>query len=685
MRVSTRAGTARWADRRLSNLSWGVLLAAAALVAGVVAPSTTQAQALEEPPDAVILAERGPNDLVGKLIVGGSSWRYTFGYAVAVDGDLIAIGAPRAVADQGRAYILYDFAGFDSYSVQFLTCEHEAQRFPDGNCGRAMAAHENRVAVGMPHWPRPAFPAPEPPLLDDRGAVWVLEYDGAQWVEWELLYGGVLGGYFGEAVALEDDLLAVGVPLANINSDSSHVRLFEPSGAPDTGSWEQAQQLEPPGEDTNFAWNIDMQGSTLVLGATGAAYVFHGSPGNYTLSQELDYGGFGKVDVALHGDWLAVGNHDEGGGPPGAVHVYKWNGSTYVDKQTLTPPAGDHELYGWSVAIHGDTLLVGDPRDHGEAPYAGAVHRYTRSGDSWTFAETMTAYDAADSDLYGWDVAISSDWIIVGAPYDDNDGGEDSGAIYVYSHDAAPPPPPGPKCDGVPATIFGTAGDDHLEGTAGPDVIAGLGGNDLIEGLGGGDLICGGAGDDVIRAGRGADEVLGGGGDDAVSGNGGHDILYGGPGNDVLVGNAGNDIIEGELGNDKLIGKAGDDSLYGGGGRDNFVGGAGADFIWGDSGVDTVVYASAGGPVQVDLKIGIVTGGAGDDILTAIRNVIGSRFADTLTGNGLSNVLKGGGGNDRIYGKAGNDVLRGGLGVDWLYGGPGTDNCHGENEVGCEP
>ena len=57
------------------------------------------------------------------------------------------------------------------------------------------------------------------------------------------------------------------------------------------------------------------------------------------------------------------------------------------------------------------------------------------------------------------------------------------------------------NCNGMPATIEGTNGDDVLTGTSGDDVIAGLSGNDTINGMGGNDTICGGDGNDTIDAG----------------------------------------------------------------------------------------------------------------------------------------------------------------------------------------
>jgi hypothetical protein len=651
------------------------------VIAGVATPATAGSDELVADPPLPGVQAQSTDDAAdgGKLIVSPPSGHYSFGYAVAIDGDVLAIGAPSASGNQGKAFILYDFVDTTTFAVYGLTCEHNFSKFPDGDCGRAVAVDGNRVAVGMPHWPNEAT------QLDDRGAVWVVDHDGDEWISWPLVRGSVLGGYFGEAVALDESTLVVGAPLTNINAASSRARVYIPSGEAGNGHWELEQTLEPDGEDTNFAWNVDLAGTTLALGATAAASIFRGDPGGFDETQELTMGEgeYGQLDVAIDGEWLVVGNHDEGGSPPGAVHVYKWNGAKYAEVQVLTPPDGDHELYGWSVAIHGDTILVGDPRDHGEASYAGAVHRYRRSGTQWSYVDTLTAFDAAAEDQFGWDVAISAEWIIVGAPWDDNDGGTDSGAIYVYANTAVPPPGD-TKCNGIEASIVGTDGNDELQGTPGFDVIAGLGGHDVIAGVGGDDLICGGTGNDLILGGFGDDTLIGGTGNDVIEGHDGNDIIEGGGGDDRLAGGAGSDIVKGNRGTDTLKGGGGVDYLYGGGGRDVLVGGTGGDYLWGGKGADLASYAGAGAGIDVDLEIGIVSGGAGIDLLTSIRDLKGSRFADELIGNAGANRLKGLGGNDVIYGKAGDDVLKGGAGTDAVYGGFGSDRCIAETKVACE-
>lgn len=67
------------------------------------------------------------------------------------------------------------------------------------------------------------------------------------------------------------------------------------------------------------------------------------------------------------------------------------------------------------------------------------------------------------------------------------------------------------------------------------------------------------------------------------------------------------------------------------------------------------------------------TGGAGTDTIRSIENIVGTSFADQLTGNGVGNALTGQGGNDLLTGNAGNDRLNGGTGADRMFGGAGND------------
>ena len=134
---------------------------------------------------------------------------------------------------------------------------------------------------------------------------------------------------------------------------------------------------------------------------------------------------------------------------------------------------------------------------------------------------------------------------------------------------------PSLTCNGLPATIVGTNGDDTLNGTPGSDVIVGLGGNDTIDGFGGADSICGGNGDDSINGDNfedgfagGADTIFGDNGNDFIAGLGGNDTIHGGNGGDIVIGGPGRDAVHGDRGNDFVFGNFGNDTLTGDQGDD---------------------------------------------------------------------------------------------------------------------
>ena len=124
-------------------------------------------------------------------------------------------------------------------------------------------------------------------------------------------------------------------------------------------------------------------------------------------------------------------------------------------------------------------------------------------------------------------------------------------------------------CEGLPATLTGTDGNDNLLGTAGDDVIVALGGNDVVDGAGGNDIVCGGDGNDILIGGTGDDRLFGENGDDDLRGHDGDDVLSGGSGHDGLRGDEGNDQLAGDAGDDVMVGASGDDQCDGVSGVDS--------------------------------------------------------------------------------------------------------------------
>ncbi|MEA3008337.1 MAG: hypothetical protein QOJ91_29, partial [Sphingomonadales bacterium] len=127
-------------------------------------------------------------------------------------------------------------------------------------------------------------------------------------------------------------------------------------------------------------------------------------------------------------------------------------------------------------------------------------------------------------------------------------------------------------------------------------------------------------------------------------------------------------------GDDVITSGASRIDLYGGAGDDLFYSGSGADLFNGGAGSDTVDYGSAtAGIVVTFVSDGNSHAEPGGDVLIYVENVVGTGFADTLTGNELANFLGGAGGDDILTGNAGDDVLDGGAGADTMRGGIGND------------
>jgi Ca2+-binding RTX toxin-like protein len=186
-------------------------------------------------------------------------------------------------------------------------------------------------------------------------------------------------------------------------------------------------------------------------------------------------------------------------------------------------------------------------------------------------------------------------------------------------------------------TFQGSNGDDNIVSDA--DVIFARKGNDVVRATNlTSATVHGGEGDDILIY----ESFLRGGA-----------ALFGGDGADWLRSDVGDDTLVGGLGPDTLSGSAGNDLLEGGRGGDLLEGGGGL-FGFGDS--DTATYANAAGPVRADLLAPALNSGeaAGDSYLS-IENLIGSAFADTLSGSDVSNILEGGAGGDRLVGLGNND------------------------------
>ncbi|MBL8396700.1 MAG: hypothetical protein JNL84_00945, partial [Candidatus Accumulibacter sp.] len=223
--------------------------------------------------------------------------------------------------------------------------------------------------------------------------------------------------------------------------------------------------------------------------------------------------------------------------------------------------------------------------------------------------------------------------------------------------------------------VAGSGYGDTLTGSAIANVLEGGNGDDLLTGMGGADRLIGGSGDDTLNGGEGNDTLVAGVGNDAFDGGGDVDTadysavsqsivldlaagtvsIGGGPARSLLA-------MENAVGTsyaDLLTGSTGNNNLSGGSGIDTLAGLAGDDTLDGGLDFDTASYAVASAGVTVNLSLAgtQTTGGAGNDTLISIERLLGSTFADTLTGNSGNNIIDGGMGDDVLDGGGGRDAV----------------------------
>jgi hypothetical protein len=158
-----------------------------------------------------------------------------------------------------------------------------------------------------------------------------------------------------------------------------------------------------------------------------------------TAGDSVAYDSFG-YSVGIDGDFAIVGAYgdDDGGSYSGSAYIFKQEGSggwSQQAKLTAGDPAQD-DSFGYSVAISGDYAIVGAFLDSDDGSYSGSAYIFKREGTSWYQQAKLTAADATANDFFGYSVSISGDYAIVGAENNDDDV-SGSGAAYIFKREGS--------------------------------------------------------------------------------------------------------------------------------------------------------------------------------------------------------------------------------------------------------
>ena len=138
--------------------------------------------------------------------------------------------------------------------------------------------------------------------------------------------------------------------------------------------------------------------------------------------------------IAIAGNTALVGNPAKAN-----AYVYNYDGTNWKLVQQLRDPAlSDTSGFGISVAISGDWALVGVPLAYvGENQWQGVADLFHYNGSGWVFAQQIKDPSGTALDVFGFGIAISGDNLIVGSYLDDVNASVDQGSACVFHYNGS--------------------------------------------------------------------------------------------------------------------------------------------------------------------------------------------------------------------------------------------------------
>jgi hypothetical protein len=280
----------------------------------------------------------------------------------------------------------------------------------------------------------------------NSGAVYVFGPQNNAWAQQAYLKPMPVraGEYFGSHISADGDTLAIGAPSGDPlqfyagvpGASAGAVYIFGLRN----GAWTQLARLTSSSGNAGdmFGDRVLLQGDSLLVGApgdgsvgsrSGAAYLFTRSQDTWTEKQKLKpstpvaNAAFG-LSLAKDATRIVVGAPRDStlGENAGSAYVFVDMAGTFTEEQHLEAqmPAAS-TTFGFQVAVSGNTVLVGAPAVVDPGP-PGRLHSYALTAGHWTLTQTLAATNPNMSDLFGGQFALSKSLLVVGANGDSSGG-----------------------------------------------------------------------------------------------------------------------------------------------------------------------------------------------------------------------------------------------------------------------
>ena len=258
-----------------------------------------------------------------------------------------------------------------------------------------------------------------------------------------------LDGFFGSSLAVSDDWVVCGDEMTGFSERTGGVFVYE-RGL--TGELANEKLLVPSQaqRDDLVGLSVALDNGRILVGAprdssihpnAGTAYLYEYDglgwvqTAEFTpslLEQNLSFG----WSVALRDDLAVIGAPRFYSLGRGLVFVFRFDGSEWVEEQFLEsdlPEWPNHDLFGSTVGISKETVLVGASTNDCIHFEPGRVYVFSKEGSQWKQIQTLFPSDSAQLDDFGWTLAVNGSSLIVGvaSPF----FGFEEGAAYVFRHD----------------------------------------------------------------------------------------------------------------------------------------------------------------------------------------------------------------------------------------------------------
>ena len=311
--------------------------------------------------------------------------------------------------------------------------------------GTSAAASEGMLIIGSRLHDDPS---------SNKGAAYLFETLSGTQLDKYITSDGQTGGNFGSAVAI--DMLS-SPPVVVIGKDQDRENGVN-AGAVyvfrvDTGA-EVFRRIEPGGVGgSRFGSAVDVDNNTCVVGANlssingsgaGRAYLFSTVNGNllHTLNPETPFNNslFGN-SVSIDGDVVMVAARREAEFGTNSGVVYLFDRSTGNQLARFFPADGSPgDQFGYSVSMDGGLAAISAIADGDNGSGSGSVYIYDISTPTTPVQiQKILAPDGASGDEFGYSVAIrevSGGFIVASGAWKAEPAGDDSGSSYSFELDS---------------------------------------------------------------------------------------------------------------------------------------------------------------------------------------------------------------------------------------------------------